>query len=219
MKLFRPPGLSVGVFAALLLFPLARAFGCACCANAGEYRLEANAPVGEQQRELLGDMKFDPAARLFMTEAGEDAIKGLASISADNTVTVTSEPRRWRFTFRTAKDQVGTLTVPKPPRMTSLAADLHDSKDTGTGPALYKEWRCEGPASGDGIFEKGFSAPARYTLILQGRGNRCDSIEQFTHWRLEISGKQASYAFFGKLLSAGGAAGEKSSATPAVGQR
>ena len=85
--------------------------------------------------------------------------------------------------------------------MTRFSADLHDSEDRKQGPILYKEWRCAGVAKGDGIFEKGFTAPARYTLIFQGRGNRCDNGEDFTHWRLEISGAKASYAFFGKLLN------------------
>jgi len=39
-------------------------------------------------------------------------------------------------------------------------------------------------------------------LIFQGRGNRCDNAEDFTHWRLEISGKKTSYAFFGELARA-----------------
>ncbi len=96
--------------------------------------------------------------------------------------------------------RTGTLSLPLPARMTRFSADLHDSQDRGLGPVLYKEWRCAGVAKGNGIFEKGFTAPARYTLIFQGRGNRCDNAEDFTHWRLEISGAKASYAFFGKLL-------------------
>ena len=62
-------------------------------------------------------------------------------------------------------------------------------------------WRFEGVASGDGIFKSGFTALARYTLVFQGGGNSCDSATDFTHWRLEISGGKASYAFFGELVS------------------
>jgi hypothetical protein len=107
------------------------------------------------------------------------------------------------MTFRSKDGKVGTLTLPFPPAMTVYAADIHDGrKSTGSAPLLYKEWRFEGPPKGDGIFQEGLAAPARYTLIFQGRGNRCHNSEDFTHWRLSISGDKARYAFFGKLVAA-----------------
>jgi hypothetical protein len=93
------------------------------------------------------------------------------------------------------------ITLRVPPKLTIFAADIHDGQTSGGGgPLLYKEWRFEGTASATGFFAK---APARYTLILQGRGNRCDGSADFTHWRLAIEGKQADFAFFGELASAG----------------
>jgi hypothetical protein len=184
----------------LLSFSLTKtAHACACCTDPGEYEFVANAPITEYQRAQLDDLRFSEAAQLYLTDAGEDGIKGLASIAAENTVIVIAKPKQWQMTFRAADGQTGTLRLTKPTRMTTLAADIHDSESSGVGPSLYKEWRCEGVVQGDGIFGKSFTTPARYTLIFQGRGNRCHSSSDFTHWRLEVSGKAASYAFFGKL--------------------
>jgi hypothetical protein len=184
---------------ALFLFSVFDARACACCASPGEYRLEPNQPVGDYQRAQLDGMKFAPSAKLYLTDAGEDEEKGLGSVSQENIVSVLVEPKRWRLTFRAEDGQTGVLTLPVPPKMTAFAAHLHDD-EAGESPRLYKEWRFEGAATGDGIFAAGFSAPVRYTLIFQGRGNRCDNAADFTHWRLEISGRKASYAFFGELI-------------------
>jgi len=202
MKLFRSRWLLGTVLSAGLMVALTiDAFACACCADEGEYTYSPNARISDYQRAQFDGMKFGPAARLYLTDAGEDAVKGLASITPENTVSVVIEPKLWRLTFRSADGKTGILTLAIPAKITTLAADLHDSEDLRLGPSLYKEWRCEGVAKGDGIFQKGFAAPARYTLIFQGRGNRCDSGSDFTHWRVEISGAKASYAFFGELLS------------------
>lgn len=64
---------------------------------------------------------------------------------------------------------------------------------------LYKEWRFQGAVKGDGVFNHGLMAPAKYFLVFQGRGNNCDNAEDFTHWRLEITGRKARYAFYGAL--------------------
>jgi hypothetical protein len=67
-------------------------------------------------------------------------------------------------------------------------------------PVLYKELRFKSKVrNGTGFFSKGIALATEYFLVLQGKGNHCMAAEQFTHWRLEISGKKADYAFFGKL--------------------
>lgn len=203
MNLFRNCRLSVAAIAgAAFLFSVLDAHGCACCTDPGEYRLTTNAAVGDYQRTQLEGMKFASAAQLYLTDAGEEVVKGLSSISQENTISAVLEAKRWRLTFRTADGRPGVLTLPVPSKMTTFAADIHDG-EAGTSPRLYKEWRFEGVATGDGIFQAGFASPARYTLVFQGRGNRCDNSEDFTHWRLEISGKKASYAFFGDLIAEG----------------
>ncbi len=188
------------ITSAFVFFSTPDADGCACCSDDGEYRLSVNQPLSDYQRAQLDEMKFASSARLFLTDAGEDAVKGLGSISQENSVTAVLEPKRWRLSFRAEDGQTGVLTIPVPARMTALAADVHDG-EPGKSPRLYKEWRFEGVANGDGIFKSGFTASARYTLVFQGRGNRCDNAEDFTHWRLEIAGRKASYAFFGELVS------------------
>ena len=185
---------------AVFLLPIINAHGCACCTDPGEYSLRTNTPVADNERAQLAGMKFAPTAQLYLTDAGEDGVKGLGSISQENTVSMVLEPKQWRLTFRAADGQSGVLTLPVPAKMTAFAADIHDGEE-GTAPRLYKEWRFEGIATGNGIFQAGFSAPARYTLVFQGRGNRCDNGEDFTHWRLEMAGKKAGYAFFGDLVA------------------
>ena len=202
MTLCRRCSRSLLLFAtALLVFSQQHALGCACCADDGEYQLIADAPISEPQRAQLAEMKFADAARLYLTNAGEDTLKGISSVTEENTVSVSIEPREWRLTFRSADGGMGTLKLAAPTRITTFVADLHERENAPLGPILYKEWRCQGMAKGDGIFQKGFTAPARYTLVFQGRGNRCDNAGDFKHWRLEISGAKARYAFFGKLLN------------------
>jgi hypothetical protein len=148
-------------------------------------------------------MRFAAASQLYLTEAGEEEdAKGISSVSDQYKLAVTIEAGRWRMTFRSKAGEPGTLTLPFPAAMTVFEADIHDGKKSaGNGPLLYKEWRFEGPAEGDGIFQEGLNAPARFSLVLQGRGNRCDNASDFTHWRLSVSGDKAHYVFFGKLAA------------------
>ena len=114
-------------------------------------------------------------------------------------VVVERDAKRWRFSFRTEDGKTGVLTLPTPPKVTTFAADIHaGATSAGGGPLLYKEWRFEGMVSGSGIFVKG---PSRGTLIFQGRGNRCDNSTDFSHWRVDVQGKEADFAFFGELTS------------------
>jgi hypothetical protein len=132
------------IAAALSVLSPQPALGCACCADEGEYRFVADTPISESERAQLAEMKFAEAARLYLTDAGEDALQGIGSVTDENTVSVTIEPRQWRLTFRSADGGTGTLTLAAPTRMTTFAADLHDREDAPQGPVLYKEWRCPG---------------------------------------------------------------------------
>jgi hypothetical protein len=92
------------------------------------------------------------------------------------------------------------LDLPLPARLLSYQADIRDGQMSGAGgPLLYKEWRFEGQVKGTGFFQAGITAPTKYFLVLQGRGNACDMAEDFTHWRVAITGKKARYAFYGEL--------------------
>jgi hypothetical protein len=193
-----PPRAAAIVATVCVLISAIDARACACCADPGEYSLNNNKAIDEYQRTQLEAIRFTKMRQLYMTDAGEEKIKGISSISQANTLSVVVAPRNWRLTIRAEDGKSGVLTLPRPAKMSSFATDTY-GKETDGGPRLYKEWRFDGVATGDGIFKEGFTAPARYTLVFQGRGNRCDNASDFTHWRVEIAGKNASYAFFGKL--------------------
>ncbi len=198
MKHFAP-FLSLALGGALLLLSSSSAPACACCSDEGEYRLVTDAP-SEYQLGQIQSLQFAATAQRFTTDADEPENIGLAAVSNEYGLLVTVEPKRWRFTFRTEDGKTGVLTLPSPAKVTTLAADIHDGqKSGGGGPLLYKEWRFEGRATGEGIFQE---SSVHYILIFQGRGNRCDNAEDFKHWRLELSGKKTACAFYGDLVIA-----------------
>lgn len=196
-----------------LVFPIS-SFACACCAESGTYIISTQKP-DDYTIELLGKMKFDQSADLFMTEAGFDGIKGLSDIAksydSNNwsaspeffSLTNTFAAKTWKFNFKTKDGVNGVLTLPLPTQMLLFKADIHDKRTSGGGgPLLYKEWRFKGNVqTGNGFFKTSIINPTTYFLVLQGRGNGCDNAEDFTNWRLEVSGKKADYAFYGKLSS------------------
>lgn len=183
----------------LLLLP-GDAWACACCSNAGHYHAGSDRP-GASELGLLRRVRFGGTAYLFMTEAGLEGVsRGIARPAENYTLSGSLAGGEWRLSFRGAGQQTGTLNLPLPARMSTFAADIHDGQTSGGGgPLLYKEWRFEGRVSGTGIFRAGLGAPARYQLVLQGRGNGCANAEDFTHWRLKVTGARADYAFFGEL--------------------
>jgi hypothetical protein len=188
------------------------AYACACCAEEGEYHIWTGKP-DKYNVDLLSEMKFQEAAYLYMNEAGFDVLKGLDSIRKvyESESWVASPEyfslinnfagKTWKFNFKTKDGQKGTLTLPMPAQMVQFKVDIHDGETSGGGgPLLYKEWRFKGVVqSGNGFFQAGIAQPTTYFLVLQGRGNGCDNAEDFTAWRLEIDGRKAKYAFFGKL--------------------
>lgn len=174
---------------------------CACCSDPGDYGTQT-IKIEEFHRAEVQNITFAKAARLHLTDADDGEKKGFAAAtSATFGLVAAVDAKGWRLTFGTDDGKTGTLTLPMPARLTTFAADIHDgATSAGGGPLLYKEWRFEGIATGGGMFAK---APARYTLIFQGRGNRCDGAIDFSHWRLVVEGKHADFAFFGALTSVG----------------
>jgi hypothetical protein len=212
-KFMKSPLFFLFVFVALgVIFP-SNTMACACCAEPGTYMIWTG-KASEYELGLLGEMTFDNKAALFMTEAGFDGMKGLESIEKDyESESWTASPgefnlansfaaKTWKFNFKTPTGKLGILTLPMPLQMLQFKVDIHDNSDTGLGPILYKEWRFKGTVtSGTGIFKSSIIRPTSYFLVFQGRGNGCDNAEDFTHWRLEVTGRKADYAFFGKLNS------------------
>src|SRR5215207_671836 len=183
---------SLAASAILLLLP-APAWACACCSSEGGYYVGSGRP-SEYELSIVRQIRFGRTARLYSTEAGpEESAKGLAHVAGSYALGGSLVGGVWKLSFRDG-NQAGTLSLPLPARMTSYAADIHDGRTSpGGGPLLYKEWRFEGRVSGTGLFRAGIVAPTKYLLVLQGRGNGCQDANDFTHWRLRVSGRKAEY--------------------------
>jgi hypothetical protein len=189
---------ALALLASVLLLP-GRAWACACCSHEGTYHVGTSRP-SEYELSIVRQIRFGRTAHLYLTEADmEESAKGLAHRAERYTLEGSLVGGVWRLVFRDG-NKTGTLSLPLPARMTNYAADIHDARTSpGGGPLLYKEWRFEGRVSGTGFFRAGTVAPAKYLLVLQGRGNGCQDAGDFTHWRLQISGRKADYAFYGEL--------------------
>jgi hypothetical protein len=176
-------------------------WACACCAEDGEYGISFSRPSA-YELELLKQIRFSETATLFTNAAGLEAVRGLVDPKESYALKGSFGGSVWNLVFRDG-NLPGTLNLRLPARMVSYRADIHDQQRSGGGgPLLYKEWRFDGQVNGAGFFQRGLAAPAKYFLVLQGRGNGCDDADDFTHWRLEITGRKADYAFFGELAKA-----------------
>lgn len=189
---------SLAALAVVLSLP-ARAWACACCSNEGDYYVSTGRP-SEYERSIVRQVRFGQTANLYTTEADlEESAKGVAHVAEKYAFAGGLVGGVWRLTFREG-GKTGTLSLPLPARWTSYTADIRDGQTSpGGGPLLYKEWRFEGQLSGTGIFKAGVVGPTKYTLVLQGRGNGCQDALDFKHWRLQVSGRKAAYAFYGEL--------------------
>ena len=189
-------------------------FACACCAEPGTYFLSTYKPR-EFELGLLKEFRFDTKAKLYMTEAGFDMVKGLDDISKESEMEASVRAydefdlingftgRQWRFEMRSAGGKKGVLTLPLPAQMVNYKVDIHDQESRPNGPLLYKEYRFKGTvSSATGIFRSGSVRGTTFFLVFQGRGVGCDEVSNYTHWRLEVDGPRSGYAFYGKLSSA-----------------
>lgn len=197
MRLQKTP-LLLAAIVAVLLSPI-NALACACCSNPGHY-FSGEVDLDEHPRSELQRIRVARTAYLYETEAGleEDAL-GIERPKTSYTVQGAFVGNVWRLTFRSGTT-TGTLELPLPSKMWNHSVDIHDGKvSPGGGPLLYKEWRLEGEIKGSGFFKPGMASPAKYVLILQGRGNGCDNAGDFGNWRLDVRGEKADFAFYGKL--------------------
>lgn len=171
---------------------------CACCADPGFYSISTRKPKNFEFDELKR-IRF-LTADIFITPASDTNLKGINSSGEKFSVDGLLSGSAWKLNFKDDKSKTGVLSLSKPTTMVSFMADLHDTEDTGLGVRLYKEWRFKYRLqNATGIFNSGNAPATEYFLILQGRGNACTQAEDFTHWRLEIKGRKADYAFYGKL--------------------
>ncbi|MGQ0542609.1 MAG: hypothetical protein ACT4O9_12270 [Blastocatellia bacterium] len=196
----------------LVLFVQMPAFACACCAEPGTYNIWTG-KSDAYYLSVIRDIGFDKPADLYMTEAGFESIRGLDPIrkeyEADDWTALSHfdlaasfTNKLWQFNLKTPKGTAGTLVLPMPAQMLAFKVDIHDEENRPNGPLLYKELRFKGSVSAaSGFTRPGFFRGTTFFLVFQGRGNGCDNASDFTHWRLEIEGPRADYAFFGKLDS------------------
>lgn len=196
-------GAKYGVIFIVVLFSLSPvdAMACACCADWGE-RSEVTRKIDEHEFGEISDLKISRKANLFITAAFPEGFSGIQA--SDDTfrepfdVMLTREGRKWTLVFKNVKAERGALVLTLPEIATYFQIDIHDGKQGGGGgPLLYKEMRVEGNGWGNGIFEKGITSDTKFHLVLQGRGNRCLSVNDFKNWNLRISGSKASYSFYG----------------------
>jgi hypothetical protein len=187
---------SIFIFvAAFFIFPLQNfANYCACCAERGEYSIRTKKPsdyeIGELKRLQISE------TNLFTNGGYPDNIKGITPVTDIFTGNFLWQNSGWKFDFKNDKNGTGILNLMKAPTMVDFRTDTYNEGE----PILYKELRFKSKVSGGtGIFKRGIAPATDYLLVLQGKGNNCLNAEDFTHWRLEITGKKADYAFFGKL--------------------
>lgn len=186
---------------------------CACCSEPGAYYTHTSKP-DDYYLNVVNEFKYAKGANIYMTEAGYDTMKGLDAYQREdeangymmppelNVSSASLTKKVFRFEFKTPKGLTGTLSMPLPLRMSAFAADIHDNDDKGLGPLLYKEFRFNGSvSSATGFLRSSAMRGTKYFLVFQGRGRGCNEVSDFTHWRLEISGPKADYAFYGKLDS------------------
>lgn len=181
---------------------------CACCADRGTYSVSTGR-LAPYELTLLKDMKFGTTAEVYMTEAGWEELKGLPELAKEFEETSAGDlglvdsftGSVWTLRFKTAAGKGGTITLPRPAKMTSRSIHIPDNTSTSPNVSLYKEWIFNGiVASGTGFLRSGIvRSSTRYTLLFQGYGNNCVNAEDFTNWRLEVKGPKSDYAFFGKM--------------------
>ncbi|MCB1023903.1 MAG: hypothetical protein KDB79_05925 [Acidobacteria bacterium] len=200
------------LFSLILLTPL-DSFACACCADPGFYKIAVKSP-GSYEMDELKRLKFRDAS-VYADAGFPDTVKGIDPLEENYKVTATLNSDEWNFSFKDKNGKEGTLKLKMPKTFVDFAVDTRSGEKGGAGSVvLYKEWRFKYKVGeGTGIFQKGTKGKPEYFLVLQGKGNVCNSAEDYTHWRLEVTGKNAAFAFFGDL-DTGTAAGEKTEAQP-----
>jgi hypothetical protein len=184
---------------AFLLIAAPPAFACACCTNTAWRYVEIEKLESAKLAEIF-QIKFAKDAKLMLGEA-DQGIKGMDNAEEDFKLSVLQHKDRWVFSLKDAKGRGGNLTLALPKTISIFEVDPRDSKDTGHGPPLYKEWKLNANAAGDGIFRATTGSGQKITLILHGRGGGCTDASHFSHWSLLVYGSADKYTFYGDLDS------------------
>ncbi len=195
--------LTVCCLVVFLLFPPS-SLACACCTEPGQYYL------GEQELDdyrigILQEVKFLTADLFSSPDPEGISIDKFGENDWEFGINGFFEKKIWNLNFKSLSGVEGSLSLSMPSKLTEFQVDTHDQsiKDTPhMGPKLYKELRFKNKVkNGTGFFQKGIDNKTEYSLVLQGRGYSCTNAEDFTHWRLQVTGENGDYAFFGRLRS------------------
>ncbi len=187
--------------AAVLILSLAGAdpaAACACCSNEAQRNITTE-PLDAYAKGLLEEVRYAEAAHLYTGEA-DVGDAGITANGSDFRLALTMRASAWVFAF-TEDGGSGTLTLEPPSAVTKFMIDPREAAEpaSGTGPALYKEWRLEAAAKGSGMFASAMPGNGKATLILHGRGNSCTDASQFNAWTLAVEGAKGSFTLYGDL--------------------
>src|SRR5689334_12312808 len=111
----------VAIFCVLCIISTSiAAFACACCAEPGTYSVSTGL-MASYELDLLKDMKFGPAADLYLTAAGYEDLKGMPAVIKEFETTTSSEfaltdiftGKAWTLNFMTEGELKGSLVLPR----------------------------------------------------------------------------------------------------------
>ncbi|MEZ5305689.1 MAG: hypothetical protein R2684_00945 [Pyrinomonadaceae bacterium] len=185
--------------AALLLNTLfvSEAFGCACCAERGDY-IESTSPFDSFIRDELSYLRTE-TADLFSDAGYPDNIIGISPVDDKYSINAFLQGGNWNFTVKDGSARTGTLRLTSPKKYVSFMVDQNPASEA-IEPTLYKELRIEGSVlSSNGVFSTVGKKGVKYKLVLQGKGNRCLSANDFKTYIFRVSGSKADFTYFGKL--------------------
>lgn len=190
------------VFFIALILPGA-ALACSCCADPGDW-FRQTTKVEESDIELVNHLKFSDRADLFRAMYSPE-ISGIHIKLRDVylfNLQLIRVKRNWAWLLRTLTEgDVGVLRLQIPDTVERFRTDLKGRPHTRHFPTieLYKEMRFEGKIIGEGIFKTKKNSDARFKLILQGRGNICDSVDDYRSWVLIVSGPDSVFTLHGEF--------------------
>src|SRR5689334_9448270 len=94
----------------LLASSIDASWGCAC---PGERRIHTEALDAMRLSEIR-QLRFDTSAKLYLTDAGFDGIRGITSPSDSYSLEVAYDPARCVFGLKDQEGRAGTLTLAMP---------------------------------------------------------------------------------------------------------
>ncbi len=187
------------VFLFTLTLFVSNIFACACCAERGHYSISTSKP-SQYVLNTLKDIKLT-SANLYTDASYPEGIKGINPLG-DNFSVINNNfaGNIWNIELKDNTSKSGKLDLLKPISMVEYMVDPEPNDEETPNVTLYKEWRFKYKVNNaTGIFQHGFDKKNVYFLVLQGKGNLCTDPETFKNYRLEITGRNSNFMFFGSV--------------------